>query len=88
MSPDLQMKNETRKVEKIYHIAPSLANAKQVDVKNMHLIADSFSQRRPFLTFFDHPIIEFDPIMATVCKGILTRTGRVPCRGFRDFPVP
>jgi len=88
MSPDLQMKNETRKVEKIYHIAPSLANAKQVDVRNLHLIADSFSQRRPFLTFFDHPIIEFDPIMATVCKGILTRTGRVPCRGFRDFPVP
>uniref|UniRef100_A0A915M350 glucuronosyltransferase n=1 Tax=Meloidogyne javanica TaxID=6303 RepID=A0A915M350_MELJA len=71
MSPDLQMKNETRKVEKIYHIAPSLANAKQVDVKNMHLIADSFSQRRPFLTFFDHPIIEFDPIMATVCKDTL-----------------
>uniref|UniRef100_A0A915N2Z5 glucuronosyltransferase n=1 Tax=Meloidogyne javanica TaxID=6303 RepID=A0A915N2Z5_MELJA len=69
MSPDLQLKNETRKVEKIYHIAPSLANAKQVDVKNMHLIADSFSQRRPFLTFFDHPIIEFDPIMATVCKA-------------------
>uniref|UniRef100_A0A915PFQ2 glucuronosyltransferase n=1 Tax=Meloidogyne floridensis TaxID=298350 RepID=A0A915PFQ2_9BILA len=71
MSPDLQMKNETRKVEKIYHIAPSLANAKQVDVRNLHLIADSFSQRRPFLTFFDHPIIEFDPIMATVCKDTL-----------------
>uniref|UniRef100_A0A1I8BK73 UDP-glucuronosyltransferase n=1 Tax=Meloidogyne hapla TaxID=6305 RepID=A0A1I8BK73_MELHA len=65
MSPVLKYKNETMKVDKIYVIEPSQGNAEKVDVKNMPMIADTFSNRRPFFTIFDHPIIQFDPMMAT-----------------------
>jgi len=70
MSPELKLKNETSKVDKIYIIEPNIENAAQLDIKNIPMIADSITSKRPLLTFLDHPAFQFDPLMATACRGL------------------
>uniref|UniRef100_A0A914MFY3 glucuronosyltransferase n=1 Tax=Meloidogyne incognita TaxID=6306 RepID=A0A914MFY3_MELIC len=71
MSPELKFKNETSKVDKIYIIEPNIENAAQLDIKNIPMIADSITSKRPLLTFLDHPALQFDPLMATACRDII-----------------
>uniref|UniRef100_A0A1I8BK94 Glucuronosyltransferase n=1 Tax=Meloidogyne hapla TaxID=6305 RepID=A0A1I8BK94_MELHA len=71
MSTELNVNNETSKVDKIYIIEPSQKNDEKMNIKNMPMIADSISSKRPLFAFLDHPVFQFDPIMATACRGMI-----------------
>ncbi|KAF7640207.1 UDPGT domain-containing protein [Meloidogyne graminicola] len=71
MDQELNIRNETKKVEKIYIIKASPENSEQLEVKKNPIVTDSFTTKRPIFTCFDHPMTHFAPMMYTACKEIL-----------------
>lgn len=71
MDQELNIRNETKKVEKIYIIKASPENSEQLEVKKNPIVTDSFTTKRPIFTCFDHPMTHFAPMMYTACKGII-----------------
>ena len=71
MDLDLKSKNETTRVNPAYKyiIEPTPENTEELDVKKNPRVTDAFTNKRPFLTLFDHPNHQFGPMFVTACKG-------------------
>ncbi|KAL7076530.1 hypothetical protein ACQ4LE_004820 [Meloidogyne hapla] len=70
MDLDLKSKNETTRVNPAYKyiIEPTPENTEELDVKKNPRVTDAFTNKRPFLTLFDHPNHQFGPMFVTACK--------------------
>ncbi|KAL7076494.1 hypothetical protein ACQ4LE_004354, partial [Meloidogyne hapla] len=68
MDPNLNFKNETSRVKHIYIIKANPESVEHLDIKNNKLVTESFTSNRPLLTYFNHPMLQFAPMMGTACK--------------------